>query len=97
MDSILDNKIWKLVDLPPRSKQIGCKWIFKIKMKVDDTIEIFKARLVAKGYKQKECIVYFDMHAPITRIASIRVILALASIYKLVIHQMDVKTIFLNG
>jgi hypothetical protein len=97
MDSIMGNKTWKLVDLPPGSKPIGCKWIFKRKMKVDGTIDKFKARLVAKGFTQKEGIDYFDTHAPISRIASIRVLLALASIYKLVIHQMDVKTAFLNG
>src|ERR1044072_1281667 len=97
MDSIMGNKTWKLVDLPPGSKPIGCKWIFKKKMIVDGTIDKFNARLVAKGFTQKEGIDYFDTHAPISRIASIRVLLALASIYKLVIHQMDVKTAFLNG
>jgi hypothetical protein len=66
-------------------------------MKVDGTIDKFKARLVAKGFTQKEGIDYFDTYAPVARIASIRVLLALASIYKLVIHQMDVKTAFLNG
>jgi hypothetical protein len=97
MDSIMGNKTWKLVDLPPGSKPIGCKWILKRKMKVDGTIDKFKARLVAKGFTQKEGIDYFDTYAPVARIASIRVLLALASIYKLVIHQMDVKTAFLNG
>ena len=57
----------------------------------------FKARLVAKGYTQKKDFDYFDTFAPVTRIASIRVLFALASIHKLVIHQMDVKTAFLNG
>ncbi|KAE9597583.1 putative RNA-directed DNA polymerase [Lupinus albus] len=54
IDSIMGNKTWKLVDLPPGSKPIGCKWIFKKKMKVDGTIDKFKARLVAKGFTQKE-------------------------------------------
>ena len=53
-------------------------------------------RLVAKGYRQKEGIDYFDTYAPVARITSIRVLIALASIYKLVVHQMDVKTAFLN-
>ena len=97
MDSIMGNKTWKVVDLPPGSKPIGCKWIFKKKMKVDGTIDKFKARLVAKGFTQKEGIDYFDTYAPVARIASIRVLIALASIHKFVIHQMDVKTAFLNG
>ena len=97
MDSIMGNKTWKLVDLPPGSKPIGCKWIFKKKMKVDGTIDKFKARLVVKGFIQKEGIDYFDTYAPVARISTIRVLIALAFIYKLQIHQMDVKTTFLNG
>ena len=53
--------------------------------------------LVAKGFQQRKDIDYFDTFAPMTRIASIRVLIALASIHNLVIHQMDVKTAFLNG
>ena len=40
---------------------------------------------------------YFDTYAPVARITSIRLLFALASIYNLCIHQMDVKTAFLNG
>ena len=66
-------------------------------MKVDGTIDKFKARLVVKGFIQKEGIDYFDTYAPVARISTIRVLIALASIYKLQIYQMDVKTAFLNG
>ncbi|GLT82749.1 hypothetical protein SLE2022_010990 [Rubroshorea leprosula] len=93
----MGNNRWILMDLPPGCKPIGCKWIFKKKLKVDGTIDKFKARLMAKGYSQKYGIDYFDTYAPVARIATIRVLIALASIYKLVIHQMDVKTTFLNG
>ena len=86
-----------MVDLPPGAKPIGCKWIFKRKLNPDGSVDKFKARLVAKGFTQKQNIDYFDTFAPVTRISSIRVLIALASIYKLVIHQMDVKTAFLNG
>ncbi|XP_072066897.1 uncharacterized protein [Arachis hypogaea] len=97
MDSIMRNNTWKLVDLPRGSKAISSKWIFKKKMKVDGTVDKFKARLVAKGFAQKEGIDYFDTYAPVARIATIRVLIALASIFNFVIHQMDVKTTFLNG
>jgi hypothetical protein len=53
--------------------------------------------LVAKGYRQKQNVDYFDTYSPVTRIASIKILFAIASIYKLVVHQMDVKTAFLNG
>ncbi|GKC40128.1 zinc finger, CCHC-type containing protein [Tanacetum coccineum] len=75
----------------------GCKWIFKRKMKVDGTIDKFKARLIIQGFRQKEGIDYFDTYAPVARITTIRLLLALAAIHNLVIHQMDVKTTFLNG
>ena len=96
MDSLKSNGTWVLCDLPPGCKPIGCKWIFKRKRNTDGSILTFKARLVAKGFKQKEGIDYFDTYAPIARITSIRVLFALASIYDLYIHQMDVKTAFLN-
>jgi hypothetical protein len=97
MDSILSNNTWVQVDLPPGSNIIGCKRVFRRKYRTDGSIQTFKARLVAKGFRQMERIDYFDTYAPIARITSIRVLIALASIYKLVVHQMDVKTVFLNG
>ena len=97
IESIMCNHTWELVNLPPGAKTIGCKWIFKRKLKQDGSIEKYKARLVAKGFKQRKDVDYFDTFAPVTRIASIRVLIALASIHNLVIHQMDVKTAFLNG
>lgn len=96
MDSILSNNTWVLVDLPQGSKSIGCKWVFKRKFDHSGS-HIFKARLVAKGFRQKEGLDYFDTYAPVARMTSIRVLMALASIYKLHVHQMDVKTAFLNG
>ncbi|GKC73175.1 zinc finger, CCHC-type containing protein [Tanacetum coccineum] len=95
--SIMENNTWVLSDLPPGCKPLGCKWIFKRKMKVDGTIDKFKARLVIQGFRQKEGIDYFDTYAPVARITTIRLLLALAAIHNLVIHQMDVKTTFLNG
>ncbi|GJW87963.1 zinc finger, CCHC-type containing protein [Tanacetum coccineum] len=95
--SIMKNNTWVLSDLPPGCKPLGCKWIFKRKMKVDGTIDKFKAQLVIQGFRQKEGIDYFDTYAPVARITTIRLLLALTPIHNLVIHQMDVKTAFLNG
>jgi hypothetical protein len=97
MDSILSNNTWILVDLPHGSKPIGCKWVFRRKYNTDGSLQTFKTRLVAKSFKQKEGIDYFDTYAPVARITSIRVLMELASIFDLYVHQMDVKTAFLNG
>ncbi|GJY56964.1 putative ribonuclease H-like domain-containing protein [Tanacetum coccineum] len=63
MDSIMGNNTWVLADLPPGCKPLGCKWIFKRKLKVDGTIKKFKARLVIQGFNQKLGIDYFDTYA----------------------------------
>ena len=50
MDSIMSNGIWEVVERPYGCKPVGCKWVFKKKLRLDGTIEKYKARLVAKGY-----------------------------------------------
>jgi hypothetical protein len=94
MDSIMGNNTWILVDLPLGSIPIGCKWIFKRKLKVDGIVEKFKTRLVAKDFKQKEGLDYFDTYAPVARMATIRTLIALASIYNFEIHQWMLKLHF---
>ena len=97
IESIMKNHTWELVDLPLGSKPLECKWIFKRKMKTDGSIDKYKARLVEKGYKQKKGLDNFDTYSPVMRITSIRMLIAIAALHNLEIHQMDVKTAFLNG
>ena len=85
------------MDLPPGYKPLSSKWVFKRKRKVDGSIEKYKARLVIKGYKQTEGLDYFDTYSSVTKINSIRMVLAIAALRNLEVHQMDVKTAFLNG
>ncbi|KAL0545984.1 hypothetical protein IC582_015888 [Cucumis melo] len=59
--------------------------------------EAYKARLVVVGFTQKQDIDYFDTYSLVTKITTIRALIALAVIHSLLIHQMDVKTTFLNG
>ncbi|GKB07280.1 zinc finger, CCHC-type containing protein [Tanacetum coccineum] len=86
MDSIMGNNTWVLADLPPGCKPLGCKWIFKRKLKVDGTIENFKARLVIQGFRKKSGIDYFDTYALVARISTIRLLIDMASIHNLIIH-----------
>lgn len=76
---------------------MGCKWVFKKKLRPDGTIEKYKARLVAKGYTQREGEDYFDTYSPVARLTTIQVLLSMAASYGLIVHQIDVKTTFLNG
>ncbi|GJS07094.1 retrovirus-related pol polyprotein from transposon TNT 1-94 [Tanacetum coccineum] len=75
IESILQNRTWELVDLPPGCKALGYKWIFKKKMKADGTVDKYKARLVIQGFRQREGLDYFDTYSPVTRITSIRKII----------------------
>ena len=52
---------------------------------------------MAKGYDQKEEKYFFDTYSPVARLTTIRVLLSLAASHGLLVHQMDVKTAFLNG
>jgi len=100
LDALNKNRTWEFVDrksLPLDRQPIGCRWIFKRKLNPDGSISRYKARLVAKGYAQQEGIDYSETFAPVAKLSSIRVILTIGAIYDLVIHQMDVKSAFLNG
>lgn len=83
--------------MPRGCKPLGGKWVFKKKLKADGSIDKLKARLVVKGNTQKKDIDYFDTYSPVTKITTIRALIALASIHGLLVHKMDVKTAFLNG
>ena len=97
LDSIKDNDTFSLVPLPAGRHAIGCKWVFKIKRHADGSVERYKARLVAKGYSQLYGIDFTEKFAPVVRFSSLCAILAIAAAADYEIHQMDVKTAFLNG
>ena len=58
LESMQNNQVWDLVDLPSNRKAIGNKWVLKIKQKANGSIENYKTQLVAKGYTQQEGINY---------------------------------------
>ena len=85
------------MDLPPGRNLVQCKWVYKTKFSADGSPLKYKAILVAKGYSQVHGIDYNDTFAPMAKIDSIRIALAIAASRKWEVHHMDVKCAFLNG
>ena len=96
-DSLLSNDIWDLLPLPKRKNVVGSCWMFKLKHNSDGSVERYKTRLVAQGYSQSEGVDYQEVFSPVVRYNAIRSLSAVANIYDWEIHQMDVKTAFLQG
>ena len=91
------NDVWDLVEIPEGVKKVGCKWVYKTKHDSKGHVARFRARLVAKGYTQREGIDYVHTFFPVSKKDSLRIVMALVAHYDLELHQMDVKTTFLNG
>ncbi|GJY17673.1 zinc finger, CCHC-type containing protein [Tanacetum coccineum] len=97
LDSINKNNTWTLTTLPTNQKAIGLKWVFKTKRDAKGKIIKYKARLVAKGYVQEQGIDFDEVFAPVARIETVRLILALAAYHGWQVHHLDVKSAFLHG
>nr|GEZ04339.1 putative retrotransposon Ty1-copia subclass protein [Tanacetum cinerariifolium] len=91
MQSMKDNQVWHLVDLPPNCKTIGSKWLFKKKTDVDGNVHTYKARLVAKGFTQTYGVDHEETFSPVADIRAIRILIVIAAFYDYEIWKIDVK------
>ena len=82
---------------PQGKKVVGSRWIYKVKHAVDESVEKYKSCFVAKGFSQEEGIDYEETFAPVAKYSSIWTILSLTAKMGWRVHQMDIKTAFLNG
>ena len=84
--------------VPAGHKAIGAKWIFKIKYNKDGSVDKYKARLVCQGFRQQQGLDYNETFAPVVRLDSLRLLLALAATDPEVeILHLDAISAFLNG
>nr|GEV06679.1 hypothetical protein [Tanacetum cinerariifolium] len=90
-------KVWILVNLPFRKKEIRTKWVYKNKKDKRGVVVRNKARLFAQGHRQEEWTNYDEVFAPMDRIKAIKIFLAFASYMGFIVYQMDVKSAFLYG
>ena len=95
--ALMENSTWDIVDLPKGQKLIDSRFVLKTKLRSNGEIERRKARLVAKGYNQRPGIDFHETFAPVVRMSTIRIMMALATEMKLIVHQMDVVSAYLNG
>ena len=97
-DALVANGTWTLGACPEDVKPIPCKWVFKTKFAGDGTVERYKARLVAGGHRQDTSLILEeDVFAPVSRFASLRMVLALAALQDMHMHSLDISNAFLNG
>jgi hypothetical protein len=97
LKSIEDNATWSTSPLPKGHRAIGMKWVFKVKRDPTGAVVKHKARLVVKGYSQCQGVDFDEVFAPVVRMETVRLLLALIAHSKWEVHHMDVKSAFLNG
>ncbi|RUS90533.1 hypothetical protein EGW08_001710 [Elysia chlorotica] len=96
MNALVENDTFECKTLPPGRKAVGGRWVFNVKSNPNGE-EIFKARYVAKGFSQIPGIDFQETFSPTARITSVRTLIQLAVQNNQIVHQMDVKTAYLNA
>ena len=97
INSMHSNEAWDLVELPPGKPVINNKWVFRLKLHPDGTIDKYRARLVIQGCAQRPGIDYEETFSPVTRLDTIRTLLAVAATERMILKQFDVSAAFLYG
>lgn len=96
MSSLVENDTFELVSRPTDREIIGGRWVYNLKLGRNNE-QTHKARYVAKGYAQVEGIDFKETFSPTARMSSVRALVDIAVQDNCVVHQMDVKSAYLNA
>ncbi|GJX45110.1 ribonuclease H-like domain-containing protein [Tanacetum coccineum] len=94
---LVKNGTWLLVPRPACVNMVRSMWLFKHKFHADGTLSRYKARLVANGSSQQLGVDFDETFSPVIKSATIRTVFNLVVSRQWLIHQLDVKNVFLNG
>ncbi len=97
LKALHEQNTWDLVELPNNRKPISTKWVYKVKYTGTGIVERLKARLVARGFLQKKGVDYEQTYAPVAKMTSMRVLLAIAAWEGFEVEQLDVNSAYLHG
>lgn len=98
LNSLRRHGTWDVVqNLPSDRRPITNKWVFKVKRDEHGKVAKYKARLVVRGFSQIKGLDYQETFAPVSRLASFRMFVAMAAERKFVLKHWDIETAFLNG
>lgn len=89
--------MWTLVPKPKGYKPITCKWVYRVKLKSESSLDKYKSCLVAKGYKQKYGMDYSETFFRVVKPQTIQLVLTISLILELDIKLFNVNNAFLNG
>ena len=97
MQALSKNETWDLIPHSPHKKAIGCRWIYKVKYNVENSINNYKACLLVKGYVWTHRVHDEETFALVAKMTTMRTIIALAITKVWHLHQIDIKNAFLQS
>jgi len=95
MEALASRGTWELVSAPTDAVIVGCRWVFTLKYRPNDSVDRYEARLVAEEYTQTYSIDYFETFSQVGRMNSIRILFSFAVNLSWPLFQLDVKNAFL--
>src|SRR5271163_2496143 len=96
LKNLKDNGTWTMVERPAGTNVVDSRWVLRVKKNAAGEVEKYKARLVAKGFTQIYGVDFYETYAPVARLASFRLLLAIAARNGWAVDTFDFDSAYLN-